>query len=217
MQPTCRKRDATNSITMPLGDRRTAGGLQAVRGTRRLVEDAAPQPAGGGVAPRMPPANADELRDTRFKDRTMRDARAGQETTQLETLSDDVHPRVLALFAKIRPAVVIISPSRLLSGLLPGRLLQARLAVIRLRGCRIVRCKSHLTRTLNSNSGLPTFRTAAFDASRQISAVLIYDERGARPCFDNAQDFRARSSKIHMRYRPAMKIADVRVPHDENA
>jgi hypothetical protein len=58
---------------------------------------------------------------------------------------------------------------------------------------------------------------AAFDANRQKTAILICDERGARPCFDNAQDFRARSSKIHMRYRPAMKIADVRVPYDENA
>ena len=62
----------------------------------------------------------------------------------------------------------------------------------------------------------PPFRTPAHDACRQTWAVLIRDERGARPCFDNAQDFRARSSKIHKRYRLAKKIADVCVPYDKN-
>ena len=37
------------------------------------------------------------------------------------------------------------------------------------------------------------------DANRQTNAVLIRDEREMRPCFDDAQDFRARFSKIHKR------------------
>ena len=58
---------------------------------------------------------------------------------------------------------------------------------------------------------------AVHGADGQSTAILIRDEREARPCSDNAQDFRACISKIHKRYRPAMKIADVGVPYDENA
>ena len=49
------------------------------------------------------------------------------------------------------------------------------------------------------------FRPVAFvtsalpDANRQTNAVLIRDEREMNPCFDDAQDFRARFSKIHKR------------------
>jgi hypothetical protein len=35
------------------------------------------------------------------------------------------------------------------------------------------------------------FRTAICAASRQTKAVLIRDEREARPCFEVARDFRA--------------------------
>ncbi|MGA2566589.1 MAG: hypothetical protein ABSF41_07155 [Pseudolabrys sp.] len=70
---------------------------------------------------------------------------------------------------------------------------------------------------MNSKSGLPGFRTVPHNTGRQRKAVLIRDERETRPCFDDAQDFQARISKIHKRYRPAMKIADVGVPYDENA
>lgn len=73
----------------------------------------------------MPVVNADELRDARFKDRTMRETLAGRTTTQHETVSDDIHPRILALLAKMRPAAVIICPSQLLPGFLPGGLLHA--------------------------------------------------------------------------------------------
>jgi hypothetical protein len=73
----------------------------------------------------MPAVNADELMDAGFKDRTMRETQAGRATTQHETVSDDIHPRIPVLFAKMRPAVVIIGPSQLLSGLMPGGLLHA--------------------------------------------------------------------------------------------
>jgi hypothetical protein len=84
---------------------------------RRLVEDAAPQLAGGGVAPRVPAVNADEPRDAILNDGTMRESQAGLAITQQETVSGDIHPRIPALFAKMRPAAVIICPSQLLSGL----------------------------------------------------------------------------------------------------
>jgi hypothetical protein len=40
---------------------------------------------------------------------------------------------------------------------------------------------------------------ATFEASRQTKAILIRDERDARPFPDDARDFRARFSKIHKR------------------
>ena len=39
--------------------------------------------------------------------------------------------------------------------------------------------------------------SALTDANRQSNAVLIRDERDARPFPDDARDFRARFSKIH--------------------
>ena len=63
--------------------------------------------------------DADEPMDPRFEQRTMRETQAGREATQHETVLDDVHPKIPALFAKMHPAAVIISPSRLLSGLSP--------------------------------------------------------------------------------------------------
>jgi len=113
------------------------------------------------------------------------------------------------------------SPLELIPGLLPGGPPHARLAAACSRRCPIeypiARYQSHWNPTLNSRSGLPGFRTAPHDTGRQRKAVLIRDERDMRPCFDNAQDFRARISKIHKGYWPAMKIADVGVPYDENA
>jgi hypothetical protein len=41
--------------------------------------------------------------------------------------------------------------------------------------------------------------SALLDANRQKYAVLIRDERDARPFPDYARDFRARFSKVHKR------------------
>jgi hypothetical protein len=64
---------------------------------------------------------------------------------------------------------------------------------------------------------LPNVSNDLLAAGRQTKAVLIRDEREARPCFEVARDFRALDLKKHKHYRPAMKIANVRMPHDEIA
>lgn len=53
--------------------------------------------------------------------------------------------------------------------------------------------------------------------SRQTKAVLIHDEREAKPCFEVARDLRALDLKEHKHFRLATKIADVAMPHDEIA
>ena len=59
------------------------------------VENAAPQPAGGGVA---------------------HETRAGRATAGRESILDGVHPMVPVLLTQTRPAAVIITPLELLSG-----------------------------------------------------------------------------------------------------
>jgi hypothetical protein len=63
----------------------------------------------------------------------------------------------------------------------------------------------------------PGFERPNFDAKWQNTAVLIRDEREARPCFDDARDFRARFLKIHKRYRLAIRFAVVRVSHEKKS
>ena len=126
------------------------------------VENAAPQPEGGGVA---------------------HETWAGRATAGRESTLDGVHPIVPVLLNQTRPAAVIIAPLELLSGLSP----------------------------------VIFVTSALLDANRQTKAVLIRNEREARPYFDDARDFRARFSKIHKRYRLAMGFTDIRVSYDKNA
>jgi hypothetical protein len=69
-----------------------AGGRLPVRQTSRpggtttaRVEDAAPQPAGGGVAPRLSVMNAVEPREAQFNERTMNETQAGRPTARRES------------------------------------------------------------------------------------------------------------------------------------
>lgn len=78
--------------------------------TSARVENAAPQPAGGGVAPRIPVLGADEPRDAKAKDGTMHETRAGVLTASGEYALEDCHPMIPALFAETRPAALIITP-----------------------------------------------------------------------------------------------------------
>jgi hypothetical protein len=77
------------------------GGVTSAR-----VEDAAPQPAGGGVA---------------------HETRAGGGRPRGKPTVDDDHPMIPALFAETRPAAVIIVPPEMLYGLMPGGLRDVRL------------------------------------------------------------------------------------------
>jgi hypothetical protein len=88
---------------------------EAVKAERRDIDAgrvAAPQPAGGGVA----------------QETWVKCATAGN-----ESLLGDVRPMIPALLTQTRPAAVIVSPYKLLSGLLPGGLPHARLAAVRSR------------------------------------------------------------------------------------
>src|ERR1019366_2801547 len=102
LPPTRGKRNATNSMMMPLEEFRSARRLRPGGATSKRVEDAAPQPAGGGVAPQMPVMNADEPRDAKSKDRTMHETRAGGVTARSESKLDDCHPTIPALLAETR-------------------------------------------------------------------------------------------------------------------
>lgn len=108
-------------MTMPLGEDRSARGFVglAARSERR-VEGVAPQPAGGGVAPRMPVTNTEELGEVRFKESATRNAQAGRAARQHDSMVDAVHPMIPALFAKIRPAAAITSPLLLAVRDFPG-------------------------------------------------------------------------------------------------
>lgn len=74
------------------------------------VEDAAPQPVGGGVAPCIPVMNADEPQDAKPKDRTIHETRVRRVTASGERTSDNKHPMVPLLLTQTCLAAVIIPP-----------------------------------------------------------------------------------------------------------
>ena len=74
------------------------------------VEDAAPQPAGGGVAPCIPVMNAEEPQDAKPNDRTIHETRVRRVTASGECTLDNKHPMVPVLLNQTGPAAVIIPP-----------------------------------------------------------------------------------------------------------
>ena len=194
MPPTRRKLDATNSMTMPVGDFGCA--KPQGRAARHRRERAAPQPAGGGVASRLSVMNADEPRDEKPKDGTRHETQAGRATPRRDSRLDDGHPMIPALLAETRPAtVILLSPSICFTGRRPVvslTLASRRPAhVFAQLGLRSRDAEPAENSMLHNGS---IVRTAVREVIRQTKAILIRDEREPKPFFDDARDFRARIS-----------------------
>jgi hypothetical protein len=117
-------------------------GLKAGQNDTR-IENAVPQPKGGGVAARL----------SGYDSETKRTA-VGRELAL-----DDCRPTDAVFSAEARPATTMIVPPNCLPGLHP---------VVRF-----------------------ALRIVVLAAGGQTKAVLIRDEREAKPCFEVARDFRA--------------------------
>jgi hypothetical protein len=92
---------------------------------RHGSREVAPQPTGGGVAPRIPAVNADAARDVMRAERTMHETRAGllvgRATSRHKLALDDMHPIIPALITDTLPKPVMVAP-QIACGPSPGGL-----------------------------------------------------------------------------------------------
>jgi hypothetical protein len=182
-------RNNTHSMTMSLGEVRAAGRLRPGGATSARVEAAARQPAGGGVA---------------------QETQAGRATARGDSILDGAQPVVPLLLAEIRPAAVIFAPLNCFTGFHSV----ACVASASRQSVQIFVRSEFSMYDANFACGFERPKLMPSGKQRLFSST---DECEAKPFTDDARGFRARFSKIHKRYRPAMEFTDKRVSLVENA
>jgi hypothetical protein len=97
-------------MTMVVGSFRSARRLKAGGTISTRVEDVAPQPAGGGVAPRIPVVNEDERGIAMSGDLAMHETQAELTAAGHVPAMDDMNSKLSALVTETRPAFLFIIP-----------------------------------------------------------------------------------------------------------